>query len=78
MGNLQVKNLPDDLHDKIRERARQEHRTVSELVTEALRHELARPTMSQWLASLDELPKLDHDIDIQSIMDEVKDEIEGR
>lgn len=78
MTNLQVKNLPDDLTEKLRDRARAEHTTVSAFVTRILEREVAKPTLAEWLARLDELPKLEHDIDIEALMGEVKDEIEGR
>ena len=78
MSNLQVKNFPEDVHNKLRERARAQHMTVSAYVTSVLERDVARPTIDQWLARLDALPKLDHDIDIERLMDEVRGEIEGR
>lgn len=49
MSTLQVKNLPDDLHRLLVERARAEKITMSEWVTRTLRRELSRPSMSQWI-----------------------------
>ncbi len=37
MANLQVKNLPDELHDKLQTYAREEGRTLRDVVLEALR-----------------------------------------
>jgi plasmid stability protein len=42
MANLQVKNVPDPLHRKIRRYAKQEGRTVREFVLEAVRRAVAR------------------------------------
>jgi plasmid stability protein len=42
MANLQVKNVPDPLHRKIRRFAKQEGRSVREFVLEAVRHAVAR------------------------------------
>ena len=53
MATLQVKNLPDELHAALRERAGSEGTTLSELVTRVLRREIARPSMSSWLAELE-------------------------
>lgn len=77
MANLQVKNFPDDLHEKLRDRARAEHVTVSAYLTRLVQQDLDRMTTNEWLEQVDKLPKLDHDIDIESLMDEVRDEIEG-
>jgi antitoxin FitA len=72
VGNLQVKNLPDDVHQKLRERARKEHRTVSDLVTQVLRREVSRPSLAEWLADLDKLPRRDTDVDMDALMDEIR------
>ncbi len=67
-----MKNLPDDLHEKLRERAREQRTTVSQLVTRILNRELARPSMDQWLAQLDSLPRADKDVDTQAVLDEIR------
>ena len=72
MASLQVKNFPDDLHDKLRQRARAQHTTVSELVAQILDRELGRPTMAEWLESVRKLPKTKGDIDITALMDEIR------
>ena len=43
MAVLNIKNLPDDLHAKLQERARQERRSVAQQVTHLLDHALSRP-----------------------------------
>ena len=75
--SLQVKNLPDDLHEALRERARADRTTISAEVIRILRADLARSDMRRWLDEVRELPRHDQ-IDIEKIMGEVKDEIEGR
>lgn len=42
MANLQVKNVPDDLYEKIRHEAERQGRTIRELVLDAVRREVAR------------------------------------
>lgn len=51
MANLQVKNLPAELHAQLRERAAEQGQSVSEYVTRLLRQDLRRPSMAQWLAA---------------------------
>ena len=42
MANLQVKNIPEDLHERLRSHARENHCTLSASVLAALERELAR------------------------------------
>lgn len=45
MANLQVKNVPDTLHQRLRCYAEKHHRTISDIALEALEREMAR---SEW------------------------------
>ena len=47
---LQVRNLPDELHAALQERARSVGMTMSDYVTKVLRRDLAKPTMAEWIA----------------------------
>ena len=73
MANLQVKGLPDDLHEELRRRAEADGTTLSDLVTRMIRRELAVPSVSDWLAELAAQPARDDDLDVQSLMDEIRD-----
>ena len=42
MANLQVKNVPNELHEKLQSYAQQEGRTLRDVVLEALRREVSR------------------------------------
>ena len=53
MANLQVKNLPDELHDKLQTYAREEGRTLRDVVLEALRREVSRREFRARLAGRD-------------------------
>jgi plasmid stability protein len=53
MSALQVKNFPDDLHAKLRERAARDGRSVSGYVLAVLRDDLERPDWPAWFATLD-------------------------
>ena len=52
MGAIQIKNVPEELHEAIRSRAAEEGKTVSEYVLDLIRHDLEVPTMRAWLARL--------------------------
>lgn len=50
MANLQVKNVPDALHRKIRAHAARRGRTVRDVVLEAVRREIERAEFAVRLA----------------------------
>ena len=49
MKTLQVRNVPDDVHRRLKVRAAEEGRSLSELVLEELRRSLERPTRQDLL-----------------------------
>jgi plasmid stability protein len=54
MSTLEIKNFPEDLHAKLRERAARQGRSVSGYATDVLRRDLATATTREWLDSLKE------------------------
>lgn len=48
MSMLQVRNLPDDLHQKLGERSKRLGMSMSEYVTRVLRADLERPLFTDW------------------------------
>ncbi len=54
MSAIQIKNVPAELHERLRERARREGRNLSEYVLDALERDLAVPTTREWLERLRE------------------------
>jgi plasmid stability protein len=57
VSNVQVKNIPDDLHDLLRERATHSGLTISDYVLDLIRRDLRRPPRSEWLTALRALPR---------------------
>lgn len=49
MPAIQVKNVPDDLHDQLRRRAAEKGLTIGEYVLEAVRKELRNQELDDWL-----------------------------
>lgn len=73
MRMLQVRNLPDDLHTRLGERARRRGVSMSEYVTRLLREDLDRPLIEDWVATVtrdvDRRP-----IDVIGALDDVRTE----
>jgi plasmid stability protein len=59
MSAIQVKNVPQQLHDRLRERARNEGRSLSEYVLEVLERDLTLPSTREWLDGLKRDPVTD-------------------
>lgn len=57
MQTFQIRNFPDDLKQRLRARAVQCDLTMSDYVIQLIRSDLDKPTMEEWLARLEELPK---------------------
>ena len=56
MANLQVKNIPDELHERLRRHAREQNCTMSAVVLIAVERELTR---SEWRKRLAQRPRTD-------------------
>jgi plasmid stability protein len=50
MANIQVKNIPEALHERLRAYARRRKRTLGEIVVEAIERELAQAEFRDRLA----------------------------
>ena len=52
MSAIQVKEVPFELHERLRARARSEGRSLSGYVLGLIERDLAMPTMREWLDGL--------------------------
>jgi plasmid stability protein len=78
VSNVQVKHIPDDVHEQLRARAAQQGTTISDYVLELIRRDLKRPSRKEWLAQVAALPPLGIDDDeVQRIRDELRLERDG-
>ena len=67
MANLQVRNVPDDLHERLRHHARENNCTMSAVVLVAIERELAR---WEWRERMAQLPKTDLGVDAATLLAE--------
>jgi hypothetical protein len=47
MANIRVKNIPEKLHNRLRRYARDQKRTLGEIILEAIKRELLRRSSTQ-------------------------------
>lgn len=52
MGAIQVKNVPDHLHDRLRDRAEAEGLTIGNYVLQVIERDLALPSRREWFERL--------------------------
>jgi plasmid stability protein len=71
MANLQVKNLPDTLHQRLRDHAQKSHRTISEIALAAIERELAR---YDWHEKLSQRPATDLGTSAASLLEEEREQ----
>ena len=67
MANLQVKNIPASLHERLRRHALENNCTMSTVVLTALERELAR---SDWQKRLAQRPTTDLSVDAATLLAE--------
>ena len=67
MANLQVKNIPDDLHERLRRHARASGCTIGNAVLTAVERELAR---WEWRERLEQRPTTDLGVEAAALLAE--------
>ena len=74
MANLQVKNLPESLHQSLRRYAQKHHRTISDIALEALEREIAR---YEWREKLSQRPATDLGDSAASLLEQERQQREN-
>ena len=69
MGQLQIKNMPDDLHEAVRCRAAAEGMTMSDYLINLIRRDVALPSMRDWLEMVSRHEPVG-DVDVVAALDE--------
>ena len=55
MAAFHLRNIPDDLYERLRERAREDGRSVNAEILTILEQELVRPSTEEFMRRLDDL-----------------------
>lgn len=67
MANLQVKNIPDSLHQRLRRYAQKQKRTLNDVALTAIERELAR---NEWLERFAKPPTADLGTSAATLLEE--------
>ncbi|MGA8485755.1 MAG: toxin-antitoxin system HicB family antitoxin [Gaiella sp.] len=73
MGNIQIRNVPPELHRKLKERAAREGVSLSELLLRVAEREAARPTVAEMVARLQALPRPEIDEQPSAVIRRMRD-----
>ncbi len=71
MANIQVKNVPDELHERLRRHARKKNCTMSAAVLAAIEREIK---MAEWLERLETRPVVDLGVPAARLIEEARAE----
>lgn len=71
MANIQVKNVPDELHERLRRYAREENCTMSAAVLAAIERELSR---AEWRRRMANRPIIDLGVPAAQLIEEARAE----
>lgn len=75
MKTLQIRNVPEDVHRRLKVRAAQSGRSMSELVLEELQRSLDRPTRAELMERIASRGSVDVEVDSEAA---VRAERDGR
>jgi antitoxin FitA len=64
MGAIQVKDVPEELHEALRRRAVQEGMTLADYVLDLIRRDLGLPSRREWLERLATREPVKGDFDV--------------
>jgi len=78
MGNLQIKNVPEDLHAELRRRADGRGMTLRDYVLDLLRREASRPDLDEWLDQVASRPPVTLDVSAVELVHAARAEREAK
>lgn len=78
MGNIQIKNVPEALHARLRERASGEGVSMRDYVLRVLERELRLDSLDQWFEEAERLEPLTEGASAEEIADLVREGREER
>jgi plasmid stability protein len=77
VSNLQIKNVPEDLHAELRRRADGRGQTLRDYVLDLLRREVNRPDLDEWLDRVASDPPVTLDVSAVDLVHEARAEREA-
>ena len=70
---IQIRNVPEDLHRRLKMRAAQRGKTLSDLLMEMAEREMARPDIQEFLARVRRIPRDTSGFDATAFISRLRD-----
>jgi plasmid stability protein len=77
MSAIQVRDVPPDLHRRLRERAAADRLSLSDYILKLLERDAGRPSTREWLASLADREPV-RDVDVAGALDGSRSDRDSR
>jgi antitoxin FitA len=71
--HIQIRNVPDSLHRKLKVRAAEKNMTLTDYVKQVLEKEIQKPTLAEMAERLRKLPAVSTSEEIVAMIREVRD-----
>lgn len=72
MATLQVKGVPEDLHSRLRERAKSERMTMRDYVLRLIESDLRTATLAEWAEQLRRRGPIASGVDTQTVVEAIR------
>lgn len=73
MVMIQIRNVPDDLHRKLKARAAERGQTLSDYLLEIVRTEADQPTLDEWLSRIKSREPVEFELSSAEIVRELRE-----
>lgn len=77
MSIVQVRRVPEDLHEAMKARARSQGLSLNDFLLELMKKEMALPAMSEWLQEVRARPSTVKGFSMSDLMDDVRGEFDA-
>jgi plasmid stability protein len=74
MGHIQIRNVPDDVHRRLKERAAKEGMSLSEYLLQEVVENAARPTLAEMTARIRSRPMIRSKVSGADLVREAREE----
>jgi hypothetical protein len=74
VANLQIKNIPEGMHEELRKRAEERRMSMRDYVLELIERDQRLPTVNQWLDEIEQGEPGDAGVDVVALIREGREE----
>ena len=72
MGNIQIKNVPEELHERARRKAAKRGSSLRDYVLDLIESDLSQKTFAQWVDEMESEPGFAEEITTEQIVESIR------